>query len=391
MKNTTCFWIELRKDKILFWGVLISLISALRIIFLPLGGDEITYAEIARNIMNRGWFAFQELPSTLTPVMPIILSAFYIETLPQYGLFLAKLLNLVWLWWAIKYMFLFFKSINLPVPAIITIISLTLVNTNFIAMSLTLYPDMFIFSMFWMFIYRLSMPIKSMKSWIFLVLPLMILVLTRYVYAVFGLPILFVFLKYLKELYQQKSFQKIGFLFLYTLICLIPLLFWFKYVLTVESVSDANLSYFNRFKNNSLIYNFQAGIGIIKHEETKNINGLPAFSSLFLPITGFRSWMLSSFLLVVFWLGYIFNREKIFYNYIIFIIVLLTGGLAIAGTGFSRYWLPMIPLFLLGFYEFFKWFKIDEKFWIIGVKLIVLMYVINELRIDWLVVQKFSS
>jgi hypothetical protein len=363
----------------------------LRILFLPLGGDEITYAEIAGNMMKRGWFAYQEMPSTLTPIMPLWMAAFYIESLPQYGLFFAKLLNLLWLWWAIQYMYLFFKSIQLPELVTATIIGLTIVNNNFVAMSLTLYPDMFIISLFWMFLYRLTQPVETLKSWILLILPLMFLVLTRYVYAVFGLPVLFIFIHYLRELNREHSYHKIRMLFVYTLICIVPLLFWFKYVFSVESVSDANLSYFNRFKNNSFLYNIQAGLGIIQHEETKNINGIPAFVSLFLPITGFRSWILSLVLAGSLWIGYLSNFKKNFYPTIMLIILLLMGGLAIAGTGFSRYWLPLTPLFLLGFYQFFKLFKCDDRYWIYVAKAVILVYVLNELRVNWIVIQKIIS
>jgi len=384
-------WNDLKQDKLILTCIIISLFSSLRILFLPLGGDEVTYAEVARNIMSRGWFAYQEMPTSLIPVMPVIMSAFYFEALPQNGFFLAKLLNFIWLWWAIKYMFLFFKNLQLPFMVVLTLVGLTLVNNNFVSMTLTLYPDMFIFSLFWMFLYRLSRPVTSLKSWVLLILPLMFLVLTRYVYAVFGLPVLFVFIKYVRELNQQKAYQTLRLLVLYTIICMIPLLYWFKYVYTVESVTDANLSYFNRFKNKSFLYNFQAGLGFIQHEETKNVNGIPAFSSVFLPITGFRSWPLSIFLIVVFWFGYIFDWKKYFHSTIILIIILLMGGLAIAGTGFSRYWLPLIPLFLLGFYKSFHLTKFDDTFWIKGAKVLMVIYTLNELRINWVVFQKYFS
>lgn len=390
MKSNFVDFIQ-KADRWIVICVSISLFSMLRILFLPLVGDEITYAEIAGNIMQKGWFAFQDMPSTLTPVMPLWMAAFYIDSLPQYGLFFAKLLNLLWLWWAIKYMYLFFKSIQLPELVSATIIGLTIVNNNFVAMSLTLYPDMFIISLFWMFLYRLTQPVKSLKSWVLLILPLMFLVLTRYVYAVFGLPVLLIFIRYLRELYSNQSYQKIGKLFIYTIICVLPLLFWFKYVFSVESVSDANLSYFNRFKNNSFLYNIQAGLGIIQHEETKNINGIPAFISLFLPITGYRSWLLSLVLSGSFWIGYLSNSKRKFYPSIMLIILLLMGGLAIAGTGFSRYWFPLMPLFLLGFYHFFKLFKCDNRYWVSGAKVLIFIYVVNELRINWIVIQKIIS
>jgi hypothetical protein len=390
MKSQLTSYIQ-KADKWIVLCMFISLLSMLRILFLPLGGDEITYAEIAGNIMRRGWFAYQEMPSTLTPIMPLWMAAFYMESLPQYGLFFAKLLNLFWLWWAIKYMYLFFKNIQLPELVSLSIIGLTFVNNNFVAMSLTLYPDMFIISLFWMFLYRLTQPVETLKSWILLILPLMFLVLTRYVYAVFGLPVLLIFINYLRELYSSRSYQKIGKLFIYTIICILPLLFWFKYVFSVESFSDANLSYFNRFKNNSFLYNIQAGLGIIQHEETKNVNGIPAFISLFLPITGFRSWILSLVLAGSFWMGYLSHYKKNFYSTIILIILLLMGGLAIAGTGFSRYWLPLTPLFLLGFYQFFKLFKFDDRYWVYGAKALILIYVINELRINWIVIKKIIS
>ena len=108
----------------------------------------------------------------------------------------------------------------------------------------------------------------------------------------------------------------------------------------------SEISYFNRFKtDNQLLYNMKAGLGLIQHHEAGKINGIPAFISLFVPITGFRNYLLSLVLILSFIYGYVRKNNTEGIKILLTSIVLLMTGLIFAGTGFSRYWLNSITRF----------------------------------------------
>ena len=63
-------------------------------------------------------------------------------------------------------------------------------------------------------------------------------------------------------------------------------------------------------------------------------------------------------------------------------------GLIVAGTGFSRYWLVFLPGYWLGFYFCFNHLKIEDNYFEKLSLLLAVIYVINELRLDYLIVSK---
>ncbi len=385
LKNTLEF---LRHNKLIAVLILLSLVSMLRTLILPLSGDELTYANIAENIILRGEYAFHGKPSTITPSLPFQVAFFYIKAFPLLGFILAKVFNLLLLSVGFRYLFLFLKSLKLSYDIIWTILLLTIVNNNFVIWSLKLYPETILFCSFWIFIYYITREIKKPRDIILILLPFIALVLTRYVFAVFGIFVVYMIFKYFKNQFRYGNYQIIYKSLLYSAICLLPVLFWFKYVLYLESEIDTGLSYFNRFKNNAIFYNLKAGIGLIKHDEVGNVNGIPAFITLFLPITSYRSWALSIILILGFIIGFISKWKIEPYKKLFIAILLVMLGLVFAGTGFSRYWLPMLPGYLLGFYLFFNYLKLKDSHFILLSKIIAVIYVVNELRLDYLILNK---
>jgi hypothetical protein len=175
---------------------------------------------------------------------------------------------------------------------------------------------------------------------------------------------------------------------LYSLVCVLPLIIWFKYVYLVEKEITIEQSYFTRFKENDIFYNIKAGLGIIQHAEVNKINGIPAFVSLFLPVTGLRNWIISIGLIATFCFGYITKWKIKEYRLIFITIILIMLGLIVAGTGFSRYWLVLLPGYWLGFYFCFSYLKIEDNYFEKISLLLAVIYVINELRLDYLIVSK---
>jgi len=378
----------IKENKFVSFLIFLTFISSLRILLLPLSGDELTYAEIARNIMSRGEYAHHGKPSTITPSLPFLIALFYTKFNPVLGFVLAKLTNLSFLIIGLGYLFLFLKKLPLNREVVWAIILLTIVNTNFVVWSLVLYPEAILFCFFWGFIYYLSQDILKPRDILFILISLVVLVLTRYVFAVFGIMVLKIIFNYLKNLVKKGNYFAIQKIFIFSIISLLPLLFWFKYVYNLEKEVDTGLSYFARFKNNEVLYNLKAGIGLIKHKEVGNVNGIPAFITLFLPITGYRNWILSIILILGFVIGYISKWKIEPYKKLFIAILLVMFGLIFAGTGFSRYWLPMLPGYLLGFYLFFNYLKLKDSQFIILSQIIAIIYVVNELRLDYLILNK---
>ena len=190
------------------------------------------------------------------------------------------------------------------------------------------------------------------------------------------------------KLIQSKDYQNIYKLVLYSVVCVLPLIIWFKYVYLVEKEITIEQSYFTRFKENDIFYNIKAGLGIIQHAEVNKINGIPAFVSLFLPVTGLRNWIISIGLIATFCFGYITKWKIKEYRLIFITIILIMLGLIVAGTGFSRYWLVLLPGYWLGFYFCFSYLKIEDNYFEKISLLLAVIYVINELRLDYLIVSK---
>lgn len=372
----------LKENQLLSLLIFLSFISALRILLLPLSGDELTYSEIAKNIITQGEYARYNKPSTITPSIPFIIAFFYTGFNTGFGFVLVKLFNLSLVIVGLRYLFLYLQKLNLGREIVWSILLLVIVNNNFVRWGLAIYPEPILFCFFWMFIYYVQKKMQRPKEIIYIMIPFVILVLTRYVFAVLGLILCYHLYKYVKNQLKLRDYSSIKKLLFFLFLSLTPLLFWFKYVYSLEKEVDTGLSYFSRFKDNGFLYNIKAGIGIIQHEEVSRINGIPAFISLFVPITGIRSWFISLLLIFSFCGGYILYFKNHRMKILFFAISLVLLGLVFAGTGFSRYWLPMLPGFLLGFYLFFSSLKLNDSHFILLAKLIAITYVLNELRLD---------
>ncbi len=365
-----------KDNKLISALILISFLSSLRNLFLPLIGDEGTYAKIAENIIYNGSYWFNGRPSTVTPSLPLIMALFYTKTAPAIGFILSKLVNLVLVIIGLKYLYLFLRNLRLGRELMWCILLLTIVNNNFVFWSLILYPESILFCFFWMFIYFLSKEIKELQDFLNILIPFIILLLTRYVFAVFSIFLLIVGWKYLKILIRDKNYKDLQKLLFYSFIAIIPVIFWFKFVYYAEQNFNIGLSYFGKFKNQDIFHHLKTGIGI------EGRNGIPAFISLFIPATSIRSWIISSLLLFTFVTGFITKFKDELYRKLFVAILLVQLGLIFAGTGFSRYWLPMLPGYLLGFYLFYKSLKLKDSYFILLTKIVAIIYVANEMRLN---------
>jgi hypothetical protein len=193
---------------------------------------------------------------------------------------------------------------------------------------------------------------------------------------------LILFVRYY-EFLKLNSYKGKWELIKYSLIFLFPVLLWSKYIFNIEKQNVSEISYFDRFKGESpIIYNLKAGLGIEKHYEVSRVNGIPAFASLFVPITGYRNYFISIVLILSFIYGYITKIKSIEVQKIFYSIGLLMLGYMFSGTGFSRYWLPMLPGFLLGFYYLSIKLNIKTKWVILATYGIAFLYLINETRLN---------
>ncbi|MGM0932673.1 MAG: hypothetical protein ACQEWD_04440 [Bacteroidota bacterium] len=368
--------------------ILISLVSALRNLFLPLTGDETTYVKIAENILNSGQYFHSIKPSTVTPSLPFLITLFYTKFDPSIGFALSKLANLSFVLIGLHYLYKFLNNLNLNQLVIPVIVLLTIVNSNFVLWSTLLYPESILFCFFWVFIYYLSKSKIVLRDILILCASFLILTITRYVFAVLGILIVLKLYPFIRDSIRSNQYKSITKLAFYLILMFIPILIWFKYVYYIESENDIGLGYFNRFKDREPFYNIKAGLGLIKHEGVYNLNGIPAFISLFVPMISFRNWILSIILIVLFCWGYLINLKNDFIKNLFVAILLVMLGLIFAGTGFSRYWLPMLPGYLLGFYLFYRSLGLKDSHFIFLSKIVAVIFVVNELRLDYLIFSK---
>lgn len=380
---------QLLKFKYIFFSLLlVSFISSLRNLLLPLVFDELQYAEIGKNIITKGEYSLFGSPSTFTPILPFLVSLFYIKSCPAIGFAFVKCANLSLMIVGLRYCFLYLKKLDLPGNIALLIVLVTAVNNSFITWSTVIYPESILFCAFWIFIYNVTGEIKTNRQVIGILIPIVILMITRYLYAVLGVVLLYVVLQYVIGLYKEKKYNHMMQLVFISLLCFLPLVIWFKYVFSIESNHTLNQSYFTRFKNNDVFYNIKAGLGILKHDEVDKVNGIPAFVSLFAPVTGLRNWLASIVLILFLSIGLLSKWSSVKYRILALSIFLIMLGLILAGTGFSRYWLVLLPGFWLGFYEFFNLFRIKEKYFIYFVILLSTLYVMNEVRLDYIILKR---
>lgn len=369
------------EHKWVFLVVFISFVSSLRSLVLPLFADEITYNKLAENLLEGKYFLI-DYPSTVTPIIPLLFAFFKIKSFPVLGFIVHKIFNVALVLYTLKYVYLFLRKQNINTEIALTIIALTIVNPIAVNNFSSLYPEAVLFFCFWGFIYysNLEFSTKNLFKMLFF---FMVLILTRYVYAVLGIIVLITFFRYIND-NKKKYFNKI---LKYSIIVLIPIVLWIKYVYNIEQTNLSEISYFDRFKvENPLLYNIKCGLGLIKHHEVTKINGLPAFVSLFVPITGLRSYVMSLILISAFVLGYIFKSKTYGIQMLFAAIVLVMLGFVVAGTGFSRYWIVLLPGFFLGFYLLWRKINLKDSWYIYGSQALSLIYIINEIRLDFFVI-----
>jgi hypothetical protein len=373
---------------IIYSFLLISFLSSLRNLMFPLVGDELQYAEIGKNIIIKGEYSLYGIPSTFTPSLPFLVALFYSKSFPVIGYTMVKLVNLLLMIIGLRFAYLFFKKINLSSTVSLLIVLLTATNNVFVNWATTIYPEAILFCCLWVFLYYIIDKIQSPKQVFYFLIPFVLLMMTRYLYGVFIIIIGYYILNYFIDRYQKKDFKSIYQVLLISMVCMLPLLLWFKYVFLVEKDLYVDQSYFTRFKNNDLFYNIKAGLGLVKHDEVGKINGIPAFVSLFVPVTGFRNWIVSILLIASFCFGFITNWKSKEIKLLFIAIALVMLGLIIAGTGFSRYWLVLLPGFWVGFYLLFNYFKIKDSYFEKCALLLSMIYIANELRLDLLIYNK---
>lgn len=370
----------IKQEKIVTIILFFSLLSMFRSFVVPLAGDEITYLKISDNILL-GKFYLDNHPSTFNPIIPFILTFFRTDFLPELGFILNKSFNILLFGIGIRYLYLFLKKQNIDKKVIFAIVALTVATPICVSTAPTLYPDAILFCCFWGFIYYTSQQatITNLRK---ILLLFLLLFLVRYLYAVLGLILLIYYYSLIKE--DKKNLH---YLLLYSFLLLVPIVIWFKYVYHIESNNLSQLTYFNRFKEeNALLYNIKAGLGIIQHHEVNRINGIPAFINLWVPITGFRNFAGSILLLSAFVAGYIFRKKSYGINLLFFATILIMLGLIVAGTGFTRYWMPLVPAYYLGYYFLFERLKIKNKYPIYGMYILSFIYLLNEMRLNYTVV-----
>lgn len=377
---------SIRKDYTILFILFLSIFSMLRSLILPLHADEFTYIKIGEHILN-GKYYLQDYPSTVTPVLPFMVAFFHTSFYPAIGFVFMKCFNLVLAFFGMRYMCLFLKEQGLGIPVILSIFILTLTNAHSIAWFSSLYPESVLFFSFWGFVYYYSksITVSNFRKMFFFFL---LLCMTRYLYAVLGLVVLAYYYRCFKlDVLNRHEIRNV---FFYSFIFVMPVLLWFKYVYLIEQNNLSEISYFDRFKEDSgLMTNILSGLGLEKHPEVTRINGVPAFISLFVPVTGLREFVSSIILIGLFLYGYIKTDKPKGIQLVFYTTILVMLGLVFAGTGFSRYWLVLLPCFYLGYYYVYKSFKFDDAWFLKLAKIIAIVYVINDLRLDFVIMGKY--
>ncbi len=367
---------------------MIALVSCLRNIPVALTGDEITYFNIAQELANNGRFYHEGLPSMVSPVMPFIILVGTFFQPDESIIWIPKLIGFSFSLIGLNFLWRFLKAMAISDTNATCIVALTICNPVFIRFSASLYPDAIAFGLFWILIYMMTR-IKKMKHLFIILLVAAMLVLTRYVFAVLLIPIVFVFYQNRQHLLKFAA-NKSNFIVYSVLITLttIPLFLWTEYILSFTGERSTTISYFSRYEQDGLFGQIKTGLGFIKGEEVARVNGIPAFATVFLPITGFRSWFVSLAILIPIVIGWVLTWKQLLSKIIIISAFIILSGYVLAGTGFSRYWLGLIPIFIFGIFSFAKKMKFSDNKLYIATLIICSIYILNEIRLDILVIQR---
>jgi hypothetical protein len=140
------------KEKMLTFIIIISVVSYLRSLVIPLTGDEITYNQIAENIL-KGRYYLVDHPSTVAPIVPFAFTFFKISMMSSAGFVLHKLFNISLLLLGLRFVYLFLIGQKIDARVALTIVTLTVVNPISVVSFSSLYPEAILFFCFWGFIY----------------------------------------------------------------------------------------------------------------------------------------------------------------------------------------------------------------------------------------------
>lgn len=358
-------------------------ILSLRNLFIPLNGDEITYNQIAENIL-KGKYYQKDYPTSVIPTIPFMIAFFKVQAYPIIGFIIQKLIHILFTIIGLRYIYLVYKKLGLPNEVVYSLILLCVTATGFVSSLPSLYPEAIVFFTFWASIYYFNQT-KNLFNYKRLIAFLVILVLTRHLFAVLGAMLLL----YYYELIKNSNKDILKYFFVAFVISL-PLLFWLKYIYYVESDNLSEISYFSRFKSeeSGLWYNIKCGLGLQQHYESQKINGIPAFVSLFVPITGIRNYTISLILLFLMFFGFYKKTNTNHSKSMLAAFCLVFMGLIFAGTGFSRYWLVLLPVIYLGYYFAYEKLNASTKYFVITSQLLSVILILNELRLTTIILKK---
>jgi len=353
-----------------------------RSLFVELRGDEWTYYSLANNLLQSGNYQSNGIQSTIIPSIPFLL---YLTSFinGELQVWLVRLMSSLSLIIGMFYIYKYFKLKE--VKGLFFILPFILVNHTFINSSSSLYPDALIFMLTWMVIYYISRVdfYKSTLSLLIISFSIISLFYLRYIY-IYLLPLVFYFsFGSFKELKQLKYYADKIKLFSILSFASIFILVWVYYLVNIETGGNDGYSYLSRFSN-GFLKTISDGLGFTIAENHSRHNGIPAFISMFIPITGIRSWFLSILLIAFLLFSMFYNKFLKIHREAILIFIFLYMILLLSGTGFSRYWLSSLPLIYLAFFNFLKDKVHLNKLKLITLILITLLF-INELRITYLI------
>lgn len=364
-----------------------ALVSSLRSLPVSLNGDEVTYFKIANEIANHNRFYHNDLPSMVSPVIPAIILITSFFNPDESLIWLSKLLSFIIAILGVLFLLKCLKFFNISNTLLYCIVALTICNPIFVSWSSSLYPESIAFFGFWMFLYYI-IKLEHVKDLCYALIAAILLVFTRYVYVVLLIPILFTIWTKRKLLISSVQNTKYYLYIIIVVLMSIPMLYWMHYIIGFLGEQSTSISYVSRYDQGGIWGQIKVGLGLEKGVEVSRINGIPAFINVFFPINGYRNWWLSILLLAgVIWGWSVMKSSKAKH-----ILIITTSAMLIsyvfAGTGFSRYWMNLIPVFLIGFITLAKRFKLSSNLISILSILLCTLYVINELRLDILIIQR---
>lgn len=358
--------------------LLICLLISVRSVIMPTIADENTYLKISLKILQ-GKFYQDDSATSLSPLIPVLLALFHIPKLELFNVLCMKFLNLGFMVLGFRYCYKFFRE-HLNLDNLITCCILLLFASNHQTLSWTtrVYPESIAVFSFWAFLFYVIKPL-SITNLYKVLLFFVLLFFTRYVFAVLGVLVLWYSYNLLiKQINTTHIFRVL----LISLCFSLPVLFWIKYMYFIESTVTTDVSYFHRFKGeNPILFNIKCGLGLEQSSEVNKVNGLPAFASLFIPITGYRNFLVSILLLVAALGPYLLHLKNKVTNTMLVAVTVVMLGYVFAGTGFSRYWLFLIPIYVYGFYLLMKRLKINDRWFVLLAIIISSLSIINELRL----------